>query len=520
MLLNARIAAVHLGYLTVPEFVAQTRRTLGTIQRLPQLPRAPAQLVRQHDAAASLEPRFVSTVDSGNLAAALWTLKQAALAFARQAPRGRHALGRHHRSWPLLLGGDADPAARALAERVLKTRPHWRQSLPELEALVLRYAAASAKATRRRWADELLARLRSRARVVRRPGCRRRLESVLARDRSRRPCARRGHGFRVSVRRRAARCCPSATTPRPADIERSAYDLLASEARIAASSPSRKETSRRRAGSTSGGARGRPRRARAAVVDRHAVRVPHAGALVPPPAAHDHARQHARRGARAAEICARPRHSVGLLRVGLRRARHDGIRLCAVRPAGARAQAARRSHDRGVAVFGLPCAARRLRGGAGQPARAARGSGAWGPMDSSRRSTIRTARRARVVVDGPSPGHEPAGGGGGAASAIRRSTPFMPSRRCAPPSACSTSACRERSSPTMPEAPRVCWPEGSRQRRSSPAIDHSGRSTDMELQVQNEYLTANWKRRVLLSTTQLAFPKSGFTAGRVGMKPS
>ena len=31
-----------------------------------------------------LEPRFVSTVDSGNLAASLWTLKQAALGFAAE----------------------------------------------------------------------------------------------------------------------------------------------------------------------------------------------------------------------------------------------------------------------------------------------------------------------------------------------------------------------------------------------------------------------------------------------------
>ena len=35
-----------------------------------------------------LEPRFVSTVDSGNLAAGLWTLKQAALAFAAE-PRAK-----------------------------------------------------------------------------------------------------------------------------------------------------------------------------------------------------------------------------------------------------------------------------------------------------------------------------------------------------------------------------------------------------------------------------------------------
>ena len=81
MLLNARIAAVHFGYLTSPEFVVQTRRTLRTIQRLP---RYRGHLLNWYDGTTlcPLEPRFVSTVDSGNLAAALWTLKQAALELA------------------------------------------------------------------------------------------------------------------------------------------------------------------------------------------------------------------------------------------------------------------------------------------------------------------------------------------------------------------------------------------------------------------------------------------------------
>jgi cyclic beta-1,2-glucan synthetase len=86
LLLNARIAAVHFGYLTLPEFVESTRRTLESLRRLPKY--------RGHflnwystETLLSLEPRFVSTVDSGNLLACLWTLKQAALSFAAVPPR-------------------------------------------------------------------------------------------------------------------------------------------------------------------------------------------------------------------------------------------------------------------------------------------------------------------------------------------------------------------------------------------------------------------------------------------------
>jgi cyclic beta-1,2-glucan synthetase len=84
-LLNARIAAVHFGYLTLPEFVEQTRRTLEAALALER--------VRGHflnwyatDRVEALEPRFVSTVDSGNLAACLWTLKQACLAWSAKPP--------------------------------------------------------------------------------------------------------------------------------------------------------------------------------------------------------------------------------------------------------------------------------------------------------------------------------------------------------------------------------------------------------------------------------------------------
>lgn len=81
MLLNARIAAVHLGVMPLARFVAETRNTLD---RVSALPKYRGHLLNWYDVEtlAPLEPRFVSTVDSGNLAACLWTLKQAALAFA------------------------------------------------------------------------------------------------------------------------------------------------------------------------------------------------------------------------------------------------------------------------------------------------------------------------------------------------------------------------------------------------------------------------------------------------------
>jgi cyclic beta-1,2-glucan synthetase len=81
MLLNARVAAVHLGLLRLPEFIAATRLTLN---RVLALPKYRGHLLNWYDinSLEPIAPLYVSTVDSGNLAASLWTLKQAALAFA------------------------------------------------------------------------------------------------------------------------------------------------------------------------------------------------------------------------------------------------------------------------------------------------------------------------------------------------------------------------------------------------------------------------------------------------------
>jgi len=76
LLLNARLAAHHLGYLTLTEFVEQTENTISSAK---QLPRFRGHFLNWYDIQTlkPLPPKFVSTVDSGNLAACLWTLKQA-----------------------------------------------------------------------------------------------------------------------------------------------------------------------------------------------------------------------------------------------------------------------------------------------------------------------------------------------------------------------------------------------------------------------------------------------------------
>ncbi len=74
-LLNARQVACEFGYLTVPEFVDLTARTMNTILRLP---RQRGHLFNWY-ATRTLEPdrpRFISTVDNGNFIASVVTLEQ------------------------------------------------------------------------------------------------------------------------------------------------------------------------------------------------------------------------------------------------------------------------------------------------------------------------------------------------------------------------------------------------------------------------------------------------------------
>jgi cyclic beta-1,2-glucan synthetase len=78
LLLNARLTAYDLGLASLEEFVRDTDATLSVMERLP---RCSGHFLNWYDTKSlePLEPLFISTVDSGNLAACLWTLKQGCL---------------------------------------------------------------------------------------------------------------------------------------------------------------------------------------------------------------------------------------------------------------------------------------------------------------------------------------------------------------------------------------------------------------------------------------------------------
>lgn len=83
MLLNARQAACEFGYLTVAELAKLTLFTFDTIAELENFR---GHLLNWYDTRTlqPLVPRFVSSVDSGNLLASLWTLQQGCLEKLRQ----------------------------------------------------------------------------------------------------------------------------------------------------------------------------------------------------------------------------------------------------------------------------------------------------------------------------------------------------------------------------------------------------------------------------------------------------
>ncbi|HEX3739473.1 MAG TPA: glucoamylase family protein [Terriglobales bacterium] len=75
LLLNARQVACEFGYLTPQEFVDLTAKTLKTLR---SMKRYRGHIYNWYDTRTlePLPPLFVSTVDSGNLVASLWTLQQ------------------------------------------------------------------------------------------------------------------------------------------------------------------------------------------------------------------------------------------------------------------------------------------------------------------------------------------------------------------------------------------------------------------------------------------------------------
>ncbi len=83
LLLNARQVACEFGYLTPQEFLDLTAKTIKVLRNMP---RYRGHLYNWYDThtLTPLPPLFVSTVDSGNLVASLWTLQQGCLKILEQ----------------------------------------------------------------------------------------------------------------------------------------------------------------------------------------------------------------------------------------------------------------------------------------------------------------------------------------------------------------------------------------------------------------------------------------------------
>ncbi|MGA3046170.1 MAG: glucoamylase family protein [Terracidiphilus sp.] len=113
LLLNARQAACEFGFLTVPEFVTLTNRSLATIDRLEKYR---GHLYNWYDT-KTLEPLndapFVSSVDSGNFVASLYTLRSGALALSRENLFGRQLLSAVRAHWQLTRSQGRVPAPLA-----------------------------------------------------------------------------------------------------------------------------------------------------------------------------------------------------------------------------------------------------------------------------------------------------------------------------------------------------------------------------------------------------------------------
>jgi hypothetical protein len=142
LLLNARIAALDLGHLTVQEFIAGTENTLATVRRLAK---SHGHLYNWYHT-RTLEPvgdPFLSTVDNGNLVCCLWTLKQACLEERKRAIFRMElwtGIRDHARLIHQIVGTrDARKAFRSIEDSIAKMGKsplEWLSALPALEHFV------------------------------------------------------------------------------------------------------------------------------------------------------------------------------------------------------------------------------------------------------------------------------------------------------------------------------------------------------------------------------------------------
>jgi hypothetical protein len=120
LLFNVRQVACELGYLTISEFAQLNLRTLATVSRMRRLR---GHLLNWYDtqSLAPLSPETVSSVDSGNLVASLWTLRQGCLdLLKRPLLQPQLASGILDHLYLMVTAGALDRRKFSAAEKALK----------------------------------------------------------------------------------------------------------------------------------------------------------------------------------------------------------------------------------------------------------------------------------------------------------------------------------------------------------------------------------------------------------------
>ncbi|MGB7267177.1 MAG: glucoamylase family protein [Terracidiphilus sp.] len=143
LLLNARQTACELGFLTIPEFAELTNRTLSSIASLEKFRGHLCNWYDTETLSSLGAPPFVSSVDSGNFLASLYTLRSGACDLRRKPLFHRELISGVRRHWQILREQKHLPAPLShlrLPGRTA-TMAAWIEWLPSAEIALCNAAA-------------------------------------------------------------------------------------------------------------------------------------------------------------------------------------------------------------------------------------------------------------------------------------------------------------------------------------------------------------------------------------------
>jgi hypothetical protein len=162
LLLNARQVACELGFITVPEFASLTAKSVATIASLEKYR---GHLYNWYNT-ETLKPLdaspFVSSVDSGNLVASLYTLRTGAKDLLRRPLLSTQLFAGLHAHWRVIHSGKrpSGSVARLHVPAPSASLSTWLQWLPEAEDVLIEAAAAQSTEDSW-WLAEMLFRIKA-----------------------------------------------------------------------------------------------------------------------------------------------------------------------------------------------------------------------------------------------------------------------------------------------------------------------------------------------------------------------